>query len=343
MAKAKKYLFYLLISLTVVGSGLLIGKQLSNLQLSSVDVTEQITSNTSQIDQKILDADYIATTINTGHLTQTQQIEVEYMGDAAIGYLTKEEAANVEEKQDVILYDQDAITLPLGGQVIEITDNGERKRIVIELPEGTATELLLNHLNIITLEGGITQRLPLSALQTDKNGNNYIWLVTKNEDGKSSKVQQKYIEPGLSNFEFFEIFNQIDSDTPVVIDPDKKIKPNHNYNIETVILDTPTDTPIRQAWLDYQAYLEEEIMKELQQAIEDCRNGILPETNQIASFGSYTSADGSKLSVSCSDIQQASDPMDIINSILHKQTGSGGCGGGGGGCGGGGCGGGGCQ
>ena len=59
----------------------------------------------------------------------------------------------------------------------------------------------------------------------------------------------------------------------MVIDPDKKIKEGKTYDIFVVTLDAPSQSPVRQAYQDYQQYLLSEWVSELEQIYQDCISG----------------------------------------------------------------------
>ena len=295
-----------------------------------------------EFEQAQKEADYLAAAVSFGPLVQTQEISVEYDNekDSADGFLTLQEAKAVKARQDVILYDEDGNTLPLGGHVETIKTIDEfTVKVTISLPNETNTQYLLKQPEIIILETTASKRLPLSALQQDKTGGEYIWTARPQENKTTYKITRRYIEKRLFDKDYFEIGREIGVYDLVLLNPNQKTRSDKSYNILVTELNAPLHNPIRQAWIDYDLYRLEKQQEQMIQAAENCRKGINADGSPVVSKGSCGGGGGETTGNSCGGSASTScgggtaDPLAIFNSLLEinkndssSSSGSGACG-----------------
>lgn len=326
MDSQTKYFKYGLVILAIICVALFTGKYLSktSIGINTENSTEQLQDKQSTA---LEDADYIATPPTFGPIIRTQSIEVGFQSDQATGFLTTEKSKKIAAKQDVILFDKEDYVLPLGGKVTGIENSEDsQQKIIIALPEGTNTQFLSNTLDIIILETAASKRLPLSAIQQDENKNTFVWVAHSDDENATTinKAQRLYIGVGISDTEYFEEDgHKIESFTPVIINPDNKIKPDKNYNIVATEIEGPLHNPIRQAWVDYEVARLETQQEDLQRIADECASG---KKRLVATSGATTLADGTQTGGGCGQASNAPlDPIDIFNSLINNIDGQSGC------------------
>lgn len=316
MKNPKKYLTFTLIVAVVIAAGLLTGRQLSNIKYPT---PEKIFARLAK------KSDYMAAIPSSGPIVQIQTIEVDYDDefDLAVGLLTHNEAEKIQVGHDVVLYDQEGHTLPLGGSVNSITNNAQNSDIEIYLPEGTNTDLLLNHLNIITDIIPAGQRIPKNAVFIDKDANYYVWVATPlktlPEDEKNMfLVSKRPTNKGPADQEYISVDVKLDFEELVIVNPDEKLKENKKYKIFTVVLDAISQHPTQQAYSDYVSHRYNELYAELEQAHQDCLAGKTVADPNAAPRGSATLPDGSTIN-SCGTRDDGTPPTpeEILNLILN--------------------------
>jgi hypothetical protein len=324
--KAGKYLSLLIIIAAVIIAGYLTGRYLSALQAPP--------DEDSLFEKQREDADYMAARPSSGPLIFVQGMNVSYEnGHHATGILLKEEAEKVRTGQDVVLYDQEGYTLPLGGQVSEIEPQGDKTKITFHLPEGTNTDLLLNHVNIITGILPVPQRVPKSSVLMTKDAQSYIWVATPNRvsplnDNTTYTLDRRNVERRVADADYVDIEVDLAEGELVVIEPDTKIKEGKKYEIFEVVLDAPIQNPIRQAYMDYKNFEYEEWLREAERLYQECLAGNQPQIPADSPLRGMASLPEGTTNYTCpaNNVNRPLTPEEILNSLLNGNTGGGGCG-----------------
>lgn len=217
---------------------------------------------------------YIGVFPSTGPLTIIKNLSVLYEGDFAIANIEQTDLNDIKIGKKVVLYDDESVAMPLGGTVHHFTTQNEQLNVFIKLPEGTNTEFLANIVGVITTETNASQRLPLSAIQTDQNDRTFIWVATQTSSTDLYTLKKKDITIGIQDDRFFEPrgFHQI-PDGLTIINPDKKINTETPYDVLEEKLNAPLHNPIKQAWIDYELYRLEHQQIELKEIAEKCAQG----------------------------------------------------------------------
>ncbi len=320
---ARYFLFGLLFLVLSMG-GFFMGQSFVK---TSSDTDKQITEET-QISENT-NSDYLAANLSSGPLIQTQEIHVTFSEDSATGSLKLEDPEKIKTGQAVILYDKDGIVMPLGGVISKVQEESNNELLIkIDLPAGTNTDFLLTEPEIITLETNGSRRIPLSALQTEENGNSYIWIARADIEKKAYTVTRQYIEKGLSGNNFFDPGYDIDTYALIILNPDKNIRSNRKYNIEIVELNAPLHNPTRQAWIDYDLYRLEKEQEELLKIAADCDKGLPPAPvsgDQSPLKGDENGNCGDTTN-SCGDsANDRTNPLAVFNALQKQSEGVGAC------------------
>lgn len=277
--------------------GLLAGRHISNItQPKSAEKIAQLEEERALKEQERKEkrlekeltkqkdkADYIAAPSSYGPFIKTQKIDVVYGDDNATALIEKDQAQNIKIKQDVILYDTENNVMPLGGIVHHINNEDGKRKITIQLPKGTNTKFLANKVGVITKETIVSQRIPLSALTKNEEGENIVWLASPTEN-KKVKLQSKRVEISDQNETFFlPVNNDIGPYVLIINNPDKFIRREKEYALYTTQIIEPVLNPIDQARIDFDTYIFEARQAELHQIAEDCVNGIRrPQTGDTS-------------------------------------------------------------
>lgn len=271
-------------------------------------------------------ANYIAAPPAVGPLVIMIELKARYEEpDKAIATIAETPAYPFEKNQKVALYDKEfESVLPLGGRVQFVNKENGQWTLYINLPQGTNTDLLADKVGVIVYESTSSQRLPLSALQEDKTGNNFIWLARKHPEQKGKFFAQKMPLTILhKNESFFEPDTfDLEVDDLVIINPDSKINEETAYRIFQDTLEAPILNPIEQAWTDYELARLEGQQKRLEQAYIDCRNGIRPPAP-----GDITLPNGQTANTTPTDPAACGDPAtlgrdpmaDIFQSLIAQE------------------------
>ena len=306
MKSSKKYLIFGLALILAIATGIVAKEKLSTPipPLTAEEKTKQ-------------EADYLAIHPHFGPLVQTQKIKVTFDDekDLATGSLNSEDLEKIRTKQKVVLYDREDITLPLGGEVSHIDKT--TNTITITLPEGTNTSYLAAELDIIIRETVGSKRLPLSALQTDKNGETYVWIAKQNEEQNQFQVQRQTITKGLHDSNYFEEDGHtIQAYDLVILNPNKKIRSDKNYNVVFTEFSAPLHNPIHQAWVDYEVYRLEEEQRIMAKQAEDCFNGVSAPAIPDSPEAGAATVPGSVASRNCAGGNTPDDPLHVFNSLM---------------------------
>lgn len=302
--------------MAVIVAGIVAGKFFAAPKNSFFKPTEETTLPIDLNFESLEKADYIAVMPSSGILIFTQGLDVSFdeENDIATGYLEESKAALLQNNMEVVLYDLEGVTLPIGGYVSAINKEDGKFKVFIKLPDDTDESFLMPFVNIITNTPDVPQRLPLSALQKEGNsGQEYVWVTRKTDKKGKFRVEKIYIESGLANEQYFNVSRNLNEGEFVVVDPDKNFKPDREYNIAMADLGAPASHPIRQAWVDYEMNRLEELRIELEQIYADCVNGI-----KVAYKGAITFPNGKQTMVGCDTFQSPDDAKNIIESILRS-------------------------
>lgn len=324
MNTSSKYLILTVIGVIVCVAGYFTGKHLSDLNTSN-----DKNSFEAQKDA----ADYMAAVPSSGPIINTTDMDVTYKSGHAYGYLNEQNVGATKIGQDVILYDKEGIILPLGGIIESIELQNDQYKVTISLPEDTDTSLLMPFVSILTQVLQVGQRVPHSAVLTDDNGKTYIWVATpsrleplNNED--KFKLVRQYVEKGAADPNYVDVNAELGFGDLVVMDPDKKIKEDKIYKIFNVVLDAPSQNPIRQAYVDYEGYLFGEWMEELEQIYQDCLSGKTAKLEADSNLvGKSTLPDGTT-TINCptNAENRPATKEEILQMLLSGNNAAGGCG-----------------
>lgn len=329
MKKFREILFYTFLFILVVGTGLLAGRHISNLTKPLSDEEKQLIAEKRADEERQKEnirlekelqkqkdrADYIAALSSFGPIIKIQPIDVRFEDAKALALLDNQETTGLQVGQPVVLYDDENYALPLGGMIQSFNQNEGKRKVVIKLPEGTNTEYLSPHVGVILQETVASQRIPLSAIAQNKNGENFIWLATVNNDGKYV-LSQKPININIYDEEFFEATqNDIEAAQLIIINPDKYIRADKEYNLFVSELNAPLHNPTKQALIDYELYRLEQDQLVMTQRAEDCFNGV-EEPQQ----GSITLADGSTENSTLTSCNAGAGTDDVMLRVFQSLT-----------------------
>ncbi len=267
---------------------------------------------------------YTAAVPHFGPLIRTVDFTATYQENKALVSLPEGSDLPLKQNQNVILYDKNGKTLPLGGKI----ENIDNTTITISLPEATDTSRLNNKVSVITLETIGSKRLPLSALQKDNNDQSFVWVATPAPNGNGHIVEKRAITVDIKGQTYFEAGLKVRATDLVILDPDFSLTADKKYRITiSEITDAPLHNPIKQAWIDFEMNRLEEAKAEMAAALEDCLNGAHKSASDAPALGATTNPDGTTNSGSCGGngglFNGETDPIAIFNSILN--TGANGC------------------
>lgn len=266
-------------------------------------------------------SNYLASLPDFGPLVQVQNIKVIFSGDTATGTLPNEDAEKVKVNKQVILYDLDGFTLPLGGKVSDVEVNEATTTVTIALPSQTNTEFLFNELDIITMETIASKRLPKSAYQQDDDNNYFVWRATPTEqDTDIYEIEQLPINIGLTDWDYFEEGGyKIQSSDLIILNPDENITADKAYHLKIVDMDAPIHNPIQQAWVNFEMERLRRQQEKLREASENCGKkapqNVATETQTLAAPAKSDSCGGGI------DFS-GTDPLDIFNSLINTPIGN---------------------
>lgn len=249
-----------------------------------------------------------------GPLVNLKEMKVSYDTDFALAPINQEELEAIKIGQKVVLYDEDKNAMPLGGTVAGFTTEDGQIITLIQLPDGTNTELLSSTVAIITRELRAMQRLPLDIIQTNEDGQQFVWIAQLDNDVALYRLIKHPIEIGLQNDIYFEPKDLHKApEGLIIINPDKKINEDKHYVVTRTKIDAPLHNPIRQAWGEFELYRLDIQKDALAQRVEDCING----ANKAPTAGELSAAAGSSSSSSCGG---SSNPDDIMFEIFQGLT-----------------------
>ena len=273
-------------------------------------------------------AEYQAALPDFGPLMHMKEITVEYPSDqpdTAIGYIKQEAEDKVNVGQDVILYDQEDYVLPLGGQVAKIEEENDQYKVTISLPEGTNTEYLSKDLEIIVFKTITSKRLPHSAVQTDSNGETYVWVAyTDPADEPAHKIKKLPIDIGITDPDYFEErTHKIEAYDYIVINPEKTLQSDKSYSFAFVELDAPLHSPTKQAWIDYEIYKYNANQADADIRIAKCRGGTVKVTaNTEYNPFDYENPNIGDTTHACTSTSPTTGPLAIFNAMTNNSIGA---------------------
>lgn len=325
-------LLFLIVLIAITVGYLISNLQNKNAQPLAVaeDSSSELTKEQKE-QQKLIDAaQYTFSYPSNGAIVRTQGITLTYHDN---GWVSSKIPVGSEKdlkvNQDVILYDKEGTTMPLGGNIRLIRPKDNQIELIIEIPSGTKTKLLSNDAEVIVLEALASQRFPLSALQRDKNDNTFVWAVKATDEENKFQAIKTWVDRPFLGDNYFVAGKPIRASSLVILNPNKKIKNKKIYKMAQVEFKAPTKSPIKQAYYDYQNYVVEKILIDAKERARNCGEG---GTSKLIPKPEETSACGQ-----AGDIKKQSAD-EIFQSILSRQPGGGmslrkNCGGGGAGCG----------
>lgn len=256
-----------------------------------------------------------------GPLVELQEVELTYIANIANAFLPLNIAEKISTYQKVVLYDKENTALPLGGEVLKITEVEGKAKVVILLPRGTKTEYLSNKANIIIRDNIGVGRLPLSALQHE-DGQHFIWrtlgknLKNTEETKITTSFEKVMIAPPLKNNAYFvEQENKINPADFIVLTPDKDITENKDYDVTIVDFKAPLHNPIKQAWIDLEIQKLKDQRAEMKEAIANCQAGTVdnPQGGETSNAGG-----GGKPVSSCGSSFDTTDPFVIFQNLINQ-------------------------
>ena len=261
----------------------------------STQQQQQLKSLRQDMNQTAKDnnVEYLAAPVHSGPLIQVMDITVSYTAtNTAQAITTKKHADQIQIKQDVILYDKDGYILPLGGQVNAISpipNDDNNATITITLPDGTNTDLLSTTQGIITTETLPVRRLPFTALQYDEQGKSYIWRIaletlengTPDTDTHTNATHEKTLKrfylditTAQKGDSYFTAPYKINTHDLIILNPKNNTRSGKVYKVAAVDMNAPITNPIKEAWNQYQNYVQAQNKKAHDIALYNCQNGI---------------------------------------------------------------------
>ena len=255
---------------------------------------------------------YLAAPPHYGPLIVTMPAKATFKDQQGEIMLSGELAPHVSLYQNVILYNQDELILPLGGRIEKIEDG----KAIMSLPEQTQTDLLSENVRVITFETIGSKRVPLTALQEDENGKLYVWVLEE----ENNNVRRYDLEIAQQDDNYFvEKAHDIRSRTHIIINPDNKIKAGKEYDIQKTTLNAPLHNPTKQAWIDFVRSNFEAEQEELRQRAQACRDGTLQEETD-PKYG--VAPDGSNVAEGACGLpagyEEGMTPLDIFKSLTEN-------------------------
>lgn len=346
MQTALRILLFSFAVTLLIGSGLFGGKYLADLKKpptqeeinlkearlqakKQAKLQKQRQKEQARARSKLKEKDeYQAALPDFGPLMHMKEITVEYpedQPDTAVGYINKETAEKVTNGQDVILYDLEDYVLPLGGKVAAIEEDNDQYKVTISLPEGTNTEYLSKDLEIIVFKTITSKRLPHSAVQTDSNGETYVWVAyAEGSYEVASKIKKLPIDIGISDPDYFEEgTHKIEAYDYIVINPDKTLQSNKTYSFAFVELDAPLHTPTKQAWIDYEIYKYNANQDEAAEKVAKCRGGTVKvSANPTYNPFDYDNPNIGDTTHACTSTPPTTGPLAVFNSLTNNSIGA---------------------
>jgi|GEM_PF-4491989 len=299
---------YLIFTLIILGVLAVFGFSL----FKSIPAPSDISKNSAQL-LVPSDSFYKAAKPKYGNFTQTYTAKAifENVNDVGMIKISKQDISQIKQGQDVILYDQENNILPLAGNIQLIRPNKDGADILIKLPNDTDTSLLSENIEVITFQNKTMKLLPISAIQKDNEGQNYLWRV--NQDGTLTKEP---IEISHINHDYFSADKNYDRDVQFIINPNESINENTSTEFETVRLDLPNYGPIYTAWLQYEQDRLAQNQLRMKQEAQDCANGITQNAQ--------TTPDGQTVAAptSCGASQQILSAEQIFSNIQNMRDGN---------------------
>jgi len=268
---------------------------------------------------KNLPPSYEISTSHTGPLIKTTRVIATFDGDVATAKLTATQAPLIKKYQNVILFDINENLLPLGGKVDNIPKNDENNEpaVEIKIPTGTVTDLLSSNVDIIYLETSATLRLPITALQEDNDGNQYIWFVLT-PDNEETKLQKIYLDdPVIAPPLFSPNDTKILSYHYFVLDPDENLSEETPIKIEKVKMRGPIQNPIEERKAEFQDLLRLKDYEDMRIAIENCGKSKPPA---IISQGGTSSLEQSSCGL---DVSNMPEEFQLFFSLINQNQNTG--------------------
>lgn len=178
-----------------------------------------------------------------GSFSETISIDLQSVNqNQASAIIPSERAGQIKTGQNVLLYRADGMLLEIMGGItsIEPADDKTSLSMIINADaEHPATQATRGE--IIIANNNSAQRLPLSSLSTDADGNNLLWEVLKNTDGTQSVKSQK--ANVVSRTYDFIVIEQPDFTSNVyVLNPDTTLADGQEIQTRTVLYAAPAET-----------------------------------------------------------------------------------------------------
>jgi hypothetical protein len=260
---------------------------------------------------------YLVAKPHYGPLVLTFPLTVTYDNekDLARARIESKESAALHPRQQVILYNLENNVLPLGGRVTSIRENNGGTQVLITLPDQTDTALLSPQPEVITRETIASQRVPLTALQQDEAGRDYVWIAEESNVDEGYSLRRRYVSVVNKDKFFFETdLNVLDTHDLIVVNPDANLGEGMVYNMHVTPLFAPLHNPIKQAEINHnlrQLALAHADMKEIYEA---CARG---ESNSLA-IPIENPETGGMTQASCGTLTQTPDAMQIFKALTER-------------------------
>ncbi len=258
---------------------------------------------------------YNAAQPSHGPFIELINVDVSFTGNIGSATFSKNQAQQIKRRQQVVLYDKNSNTLPVGGEVRTFKDIGDGVKVSIFTPKGTKTELLKNQVSIITREINNKKRLPKSAIQMNEDGQPYVWRAQKMDERDGYVAEKIFIDLGLENETLFlEQGSAISSKDLIVTNPDNEISEDGEYQVNVINLDFPLHNPIKQAWVDFEMSQLRQEQAALQKQADECGTDIVGNA-QAGDASNSNSASGGD---SCGSGVQSTDPFVIFQNLTGQ-------------------------
>lgn len=277
--------------------------------------------------QQISSAMYHFSSSSQGALIRLIEIDITfYPNNWASAYITPEQSSEVRANQQVVLYDKFNNTMPIGGLVKMLREQGDKIELAIGLPNITDANLLSNKASIITYDVGASIRFPLESLQFDKNINPFVWTAEKTEKTGIYLAKKIWVDNPVMGTNGFIPGRVVPKKSLVILNPDEKIKEGETYKMAQLPYEPAPRNPILQASFEYERARQKQIKVDLMNKYRDCISKSKKENAQLREITKSLRPDkGSATSSSAGSCAQAAtidgkvDPMAIFNDILSRQ------------------------
>lgn len=141
----------------------------------------------------------------------------------AYGMADTDRVKDVPPGTEVILYDRHDNLFPKAGVISRVEDKDDKATVYVVLPDGFPADKNKGwRAEVAVTEADTVKRLPVSALVSTPEGDNFVWLVWR--EGDHYILTRQSVSVGLRSQDIFEPDSSITADHWIVMNPGKNLK-----------------------------------------------------------------------------------------------------------------------